>query len=115
MAVTLLNIIAIQLPTATTSPIFAGSTTKATLVKNILLTNTGSASEQVNIYLKIGGATAPGRLISPKNMQIPANSQVILDAEVTLATTASSADQIYGSTTTASTVDCVINGMQRDL
>ena len=112
MAVTLLNIVAIQLSTTGGATVFAGSTTKATLIKNIILTNTGTATETVNLFLKPGSGTA--RQITPKNMQIPANAQVVMDTEITLAVTTAVADTITGSSTTAS-VDCVINGMQRDL
>ncbi len=114
MAITLLNIAAIQLSN-TGATIFGGSTMKATVVESIILTNTGTATESVNLYFRPGGASAPGRLICPKNLQLPPNAQVILDAEIILGVTGVAADTLYGSTTNLNVVDCVISGMQRDL
>ena len=95
MAITLINIAATQLASGG-STLFAGSTTK------------------VNLYFR-PGAAAPGRLISPKNLQLPANAQVVLDAEVVFGTTGGVADTLYATSTNSSTVDCVISAMQRDL
>ncbi|MBI3871415.1 MAG: hypothetical protein HY299_23020 [Verrucomicrobia bacterium] len=126
MSVSILNVGVGQLGTATTPPgiIFAGSTTKATIVKGIVLTNRGSTVETVNIYLKPGSGgplslSSPTYLISPKDLRLLPNTQFIIDTEITLATGSSAGatypDQLLGSTTTASTVDLVLNGMQRDL
>ena len=126
MSVSILNVACGQLPTVTTppGPIFAGSTTKATIVKGIVLTNRGSGTETVNLYLKPGSggplsASSALYLLSPKNLQLPPSGQVIIDTEITLGVGtnagANYADQILGSTTTGATVDFVLNGMQRDL
>ena len=126
MAITILNIAAGQLGTGTTPPgvVFAGSTTKASIVKGIILTNKGVGTETINIYLKRGAtgplsSSSPYYLLSPKALQLGPGAQAIIDTEVTLGTGvnagATYADQILGSTTTAATVDFVINGMQRDL
>lgn len=126
MSITILNLSAGQLPTATTPPgvIYAGSTTKATIIKGIMLTNRGAGTEMINIYLKPGGsgplsASSSYYLLSPKDVKLPSNAQLIIDTEITLGTGVSAtiayADQILASTSTAGTVDFVINGVQRDL
>lgn len=126
MSVSILNVAAGQLAAISTPPgvIFAGSATKATIVKGIMLTNRGVGTETVNVYLKSGvngplSASSPLYLLSPKDVKLPAGGQIILDTEITLGTGLSAgvtyADQILGSTTTAATVDFVLNGMQRDL
>ena len=129
MSVSILNVAAGQLGTATTPPavIFAGSTTKATIVKGIILTNRNTTTETVNIYLKPGAngplfyspSSVSYFLIAPKNLQLPPSGQVVIDTEITLGIGLSAgqtyADQILASTTTAGQVDFVLNGMQRDL
>lgn len=126
MAISILNLAVGQMATSTTPPgvLYGGSTSKATIVKGIMLTNRGATTETVNIYLKPGSSgplsfSSKLFLLSPKDVQIPGNGQLVLDVEITLATGVNAlttyADQILGSTTTAATVDFVINGMQRDL
>lgn len=127
MAISILNLAAGQLVAAPSTPagvIYSGSTSKATIVKGIVLTNRGVGTEAVNIYLKPGSsgplsASSPAYLISPKDMKVPPSGQVVLDLEVTLATGVNALttypDQLLGTTSTAATVDYVINGMQRDL
>ena len=123
MSVSILNIGVGQLGTTIAPPgvIFAGSTTKATIVKGIILTNRGAGVETVNIYLKpgSGGLGTASYLLSPKDLRLLPNTQFIIDTEITLGIGVSLgvtyADQLLGSTTTASTVDFLLNGMQRDL
>lgn len=126
MAISILNVAAGQLGVVNSPPsvMFAGSTTKATIVKGIVLTNRGVGTETVNIYLKPGvngllSSGTPLYLLSPKDLKLPPSGQVVLDVEITLGvglnTSTTYADQILGTTTTAGTVDYILNGMQRDL
>jgi hypothetical protein len=103
------------------------ATTKSTLIKNVLLTNNhGSQAVLEALYLRryiSSQATYQDFPITPKALAIPAQSQIVLDNEVTLANSANNvpanaADQIVIKFTTVdgtNGVSYVINGMERDL
>lgn len=106
------------------SVILPGSTTKSTLVKSIILVNTSAATVTVNIWLRVADPKSTGlfqRLVSPKNVSIAPNAQIVLDAEITLLYTnggipaANTADSLVAQASTASVVDYVINGLERDI
>lgn len=118
MSIYIKSLKAMKVPQNSASPsvMLPGSTARSTVVKSIILTNTTGITETVNITLKVGGASQ--FQLSPRDMKIPPYGQVILDAELTLANDGAgtpNADQIYGGTTTTNAVDCVINGIERDL
>lgn len=114
MALTLKNLYADNLPTSETLLYgFASSPpSKTALVKNIIITNTNGTSVTANIKLLPANVTAKKVQISPVNVSIPPNSQVILDAEITM--NLSILDQILGNASAAN-VNCIINGLERDI
>lgn len=77
------------------------------IVKNIILVNTNTSSETVNLYFKASGGTS--RRLIPKDTTLPASNSLVMDDLVTL----EAADIIEGATTTGSKVDFVINGVQK--
>ncbi len=76
------------------------------IVKNIILVNTNTTTESVNLYFKASGGTS--RRIIPKDTQLATSNKLIMDDVITL----EAADLIEGDTTTASKVDFVINGVE---
>lgn len=76
------------------------------IVKNIILVNTNTSSETVNLYFKKSGGTS--RRLIPKDTSLPASNSLVMDDLVTL----EAAGIIEGDTTTASKVDYVINGVE---
>ena len=76
------------------------------IVKNIILVNTNTSSETVNLYFKASGGTS--RRLIPKDTSLPASNSLVMDNVVTL----EAADILEGDTTTASKVDYVINGVE---
>ena len=100
--------------------LYGGTNTgKGALVKNIILTNTGSTVKTANIVLRSpgSGAGATDYQISPKDISIAPGAQVVLDTEITidLSTTTPVPNAIYGRASTGATIDCIINGMERDV
>ena len=77
-----------------------------TIIKSIILVNTNTSSETVNLYFKASGGTS--RRLIPKNTSLPASNSLIMDDLVTL----EAADILEGDTTTASKVDFVISGVE---
>ena len=75
-----------------------------TVVKNIILVNTGAGANTVNLYVKPG---ATSRRIIPEDLSIPAGGQFTMDTELTL----EAADLIEGDAASAAEVDFVINGI----
>jgi hypothetical protein len=92
---------------------------KAAIVKNVRLVNTGGSAVTVNLFLKRAAAASPaggGFRIAPKDMNLAPGVAFIDDSEVTLEyVSSSSIDFIRGAASTASTIDCVISGVERDV
>ena len=78
-----------------------------TIVKNIILVNTGGTAEIVNLYMLKASGTA--RRLIPKDCSLGAGFQLTMDDEVTLG----AGDKIQGDTTTATTVDFTISGVEQ--
>lgn len=78
-----------------------------TIVKSIILVNTNTTLEYVNLYFCAAGGTS--RRIIPKDYALPANQSVVFETLITMGT---EADLIQGDTTTASKVDYVISGVE---
>jgi hypothetical protein len=122
MALTIKNLGLGSLP-STAGTILAGSTSKSTLVKSISLVNTSASAVSVNIWLAVAQGTinATQRLVSPSNLQIAPNAQIVLDTELTLFTTnggspsTAIADKLVAAASVANVVDYVINGLERDV
>ena len=90
-------------------------TTKALLVKNVILTNLAGTAASLEIYVKKGGAGTSWQ-IAPKPVTVPANGQIILDTELTLNLNSASFETLYGKFNAGSgTVDFVANGIERDV
>jgi hypothetical protein len=86
---------------------------KSLLVKNVMLTNTGSGEASLLLYFKQGGAEYQ---IAPKPLLIPAGSQVILDSEISLFLNQATPEVICGKFSAGSgTVQFVTNGIERDI
>ena len=92
---------------------------KAAIVKSIRLVNTGSSSVTVNVFVKraqAGSGAGGGFLITPKDMTLAPGVAFIDESEVTLEYVSStSIDFVRGKASSASTVDCVISGIERDV
>jgi hypothetical protein len=127
MALTIKSLAAGKIISTTEAVAIPGSTTKSTLVKNILLTNNHTAQAVLEaVYLRRHVSTLSGYqdfAITPKALAIPAQSQIALENEITLANSADStsavaADRIVIKFTTvdgSNGVSYIINGMERDL
>ncbi len=115
MALTLKLLATGQLATtaATLYPAGGTASTKTALVKNILLTNTDTTNA-ITVDLTVHPAGGTGRYVAPKSFSVPPGVQVILDAELTLNLNGT-ADLIKGYASTASKIDYVINGVERDI
>jgi hypothetical protein len=85
---------------------------KAAVVKNIRLLNTTGSQVTVNLYIKRGAAGTSFR-ITKASEPIAANTLWVDDKEVTLEYVNPNADRITGWAS-ATGVDCVINGIERD-
>jgi hypothetical protein len=77
-----------------------------TVVRSIVLINTNTTAETVNLYFLKSGGTA--RRIIPKSLSLAANNSLVFDSPLTMG----AADKIQGDTTTASKVDYVISGAE---
>jgi hypothetical protein len=92
---------------------------KAAIVKNIRLVNTGSSAVTVNLFVKraaFGSGAGGGYRIVPKDMSLAPGAAFIEDSEVTLEYVSSSLiDIVRGYASAATTVDCVISGIERDV
>jgi hypothetical protein len=92
---------------------------KAAIVKNIRLVNTGSSAVTVNLFVKraaLASAPGGGYRIIPKDMSLAPGAAFIEDSEVTLEYVSSSLiDLVRGYASAATTVDCVISGIERDV
>jgi hypothetical protein len=78
-----------------------------TIVKNIILVNTAATTENVNLYMLQASGTA--RRLIPKNCALGAGFQLTVDDEVTLG----AGDKIQGDTTSGTTVDFTISGVEQ--
>ena len=77
------------------------------IIKTIILVNTHTTAEIVNLYiLKLGGTA---RRIIPKDLSLGVSYSLVFDDEITLGAD----DKIRGDTTTASKVDFVIMGIEK--
>lgn len=76
------------------------------IVKNIILVNTNTATETVNLYFKKSGGTS--RRIIPKDTSLPAGNSLVMDDLITL----EAAGIIEGDSTTGSKTDYVLNGVE---
>lgn len=103
-------------PATPPSPLYpAGGTVQAgkmALVKSLILTNTGSGTATVNLYVQQQAAGTQGQ-ISPRDLQLAPGAQFILDSEIALFLS-TGPDVIRGSANPA-TVDYVISGIERDV
>lgn len=95
-----------QLP-STLGDLYTVGTGKSAIIKSIVMVNTNTITETVNLYVLKSGSTA--RLITPKNFQFGAEYKATIDDIITLAT----GDKIQGVTTTASKVDYEIFGVEQ--
>jgi len=87
--------------------IYTSPASTQTIVKSIILVNTNSSAEAVNIYFKASGGTS--RQITPVDKSLAASAKTeVLEKDLTL----EAADILEGDTTTASKVDFVISGIQ---
>jgi hypothetical protein len=86
---------------------------KSALIKNIILTNT-SASATVTASIRLKPANGANLYqISPIDVSIPPKGQVVLDSEITI--DLSALDQIWGKAGAVTSVDFIINGLERDI
>ena len=83
------------------------------------LVNTGVSAVTVNLFLKgaaLGSGAGGGYRIIPKDMSLAPGAAFIDDSEVTLEYVSSSLiDIVRGYASSATTVDCVISGIERDV
>ena len=92
----------------------ASQATKNALIKNFILTNKSGSAATVNLRLRKSN-TATYVQVSPKDLSIPAGGQVVLDAEITIDLNQSTPNAIYGGASATTAIDCIINGLERDV
>ena len=95
-----------QLP-GTTGDLYTTPGATQTIVKNIILVNTAGTTENVNLYMLKASGTA--RRLIPKNCALGGGYQLTMDDEVTL----EAGDKIQGDTTSGTTVDYTISGVEQ--
>lgn len=78
-----------------------------TIVRSIILVNTNTTTESVNLYFCANGGTS--RRLIPKDTQLAAGYSLVLDVPITMGT---AGDLIEGDTTTAAKVDYTISGVE---
>lgn len=89
---------------------------KSALVKNIMLTNVGSAVATVEVKVRWTSDASNPRYCAPKNLQIPVNAQFVLDNEISLNVAAATPDAVNVAVTGASSsIEWVVNGLLRDV
>jgi len=117
MAVTIKSLYKAQLGT-TEADLYGPASGKAAIVKSIRLVNTGSSPVTVNLFVKRAAASSQpggGLRILPKDCSLAPGAALIDDSEVTLEYVSSSnIDFVRGCASAATTVDCVISGVERD-
>ncbi len=88
---------------------------KTAIVKSIRLVNIGSAPVTINLFVRRATGGTNFRIV-PKDLSLPPGAAFIDGTEVTLEglTTAGGEDRIRGYASAATTVDCVISGIERD-
>ena len=114
MSVAIKNLSAGTLSTGSLSVSKGPLTGKAWIVKSIILTNRETTARTVDVKV---AAVAGAGFIAPPGMSIPGLSTAIIDSEITLAYSSGSVEQIsilVGSAS-ATGVDYVMNGLERDL
>ena len=98
------------------SPFVAG---KTYLVQRVAVINR-SSSNSATLNLTVTSAGGASASVSPYNMSVPPNGQVILDDEITLAPVDGSSGSAYDKLIlniagTTPNIDCVVIGLDRDL
>ena len=104
MTVTILNLADGQLANSK-GTIYTATGVKA-VVLNIILVNTNTTTETVNLYFKKSSGTS--RRLIPKDTSLVASNSLVMDDVVTIA----ASGVIEGDTNTASKVDFVVNGFE---
>jgi hypothetical protein len=105
MAITIKNLAHGQLANSK-GTIYTVPASTTTVVKSIILVNTNTTAEAVNLYYY--KATASRRLI-PVALSLAASYSLTFECNITMDT----GDLIQGDTTTASKVDFTISGVER--
>jgi hypothetical protein len=91
--------------------IFAGSSTKSTLVKSISLTNKDTVARYCTLYARINSVEYP---ITPIEIYIPAGGMALFENDITLAITNSQNDQLTAKAEVTNMIAFVINGIERE-
>lgn len=104
MTVTIKNLADGQLANSK-GTIYTATSVKAVAL-NIILVNTNTTSETVNLYFKKSGGTS--RRLIPKDTALAASNSLVMDDVVTMAASA----VLEGDTTTADKVDFTVNGFE---
>jgi hypothetical protein len=87
---------------------------KAAIVKSIRLVNTTGSAITVNVYVRRGTGGTSFRVL-PKDLSIGAGLAIIDDSEITLeGLTAANGEDRIRAIASASGVECVISGVERD-
>lgn len=107
MAITIEPLADGQLPNAKGTLFTA---TVATIVKGIILTNTGAGANLVNLYFKRNGGTS--RRIIPKDTSLSTGDTLFWGGDVEIVVL-DAGGVIEGDATNATEVDYVISGVQR--
>lgn len=103
----------------TDTVLYAPASGKSALIKNITFTNTGSSPVSVNLSVSSAAATvsSPAKFKASPSFTVAAGTSVIYDNEVTLIHTddlsTGTVDNLYYTSNGA--LDCVLNGLERDL
>lgn len=117
MAVTIESLYKAQLP-STETDLYGPGSGKAAIVKSIRLVNIGSSSVTVNLFIKraaAGSAVGGGQRIVAKDMNLAPGAAFIDDSEATLQyIDSNNIDFVRGYASSATAVDCVISGIERD-
>ena len=114
MAVTVKNLLATILPATSpnASSTYTPATGKGAVVKSILfVNNTGTA---VGVYAQLKKDATTTVNLCPPGMQVPANTNVTLDTEITLSYVDANGNALQIYATAGSAIDCVVSGIERD-
>jgi len=112
----LLQAMTLNAPESSPAVLYAPSTQtpkKSALLKNVLLTNKGTSVVTVSLSVQQAGGSS--RFTILPSTSIAPGATLVFDDEVTLSADPSTTnkDELWGTST--ADVECVINGVERDL
>ena len=112
MALTLKNLVAATLSTSGAPSTYAPQAGKGAAIKSILFVNKTVNPIGVYALLKKDASTTVN--LCPPGMQVPGNTNVTLDTEITMSYIDANGNQLQLYASAINSIDCVVSGIERD-